>query len=204
MTDDIRDDNAKAASDGSGPAQDGASEESAAAAEPQPDPLEQAKQEIERLRDQLLRTLADFDNYRKRSRRELGDAEQRAREDLLRDLLPVFDNLERAVSHAESATDVRSLLDGIQMVMRQFVDTLAKMGVERVPSVGAAFDPTVHEAIQHLETDEHPPGSIAVEVQGGYRRGERLLRPAMVIVAKAPTKPTAEGAADRNGAAEDA
>jgi molecular chaperone GrpE len=128
---------------------------------------------------------------------------------LLRDLLPVFDNLERAVSHAESATDVRSLVDGIQMVMRQFVDTLAKMGIERVPSVGAAFDPTVHEAIQHLETDQHPPGSIAVEVQGGYRRGERLIRPAMVIVAKAPTKP-AEGGADRtdavggNGAAEDA
>lgn len=161
-------------------------------AAPEVDPLEQAKQEADRLRDQLLRTAADFDNFRKRAKRDQEEAERRGREELLRDILPVFDNLERATQHAESATDVQSLADGINMVMRQFSDTLAKAGIERVPSVGAPFDPTVHEAIQHLETNDHPPGTIAAEVQGGYRHGERLVRPALVVVAKAPAEPGSE------------
>ncbi len=143
--------------------------------------------EIARIRDQLLRTAADFDNFKKRSRREVIDADRRGREELLRDLLPVFDNLERATAHMESATDVQSLADGIQMVMRQFLDTLTKLGIERIESVGKAFDPAVHEAIQHMETPEHPPGSVVAEVQAGYRLGEKLVRPAMVVVAKAPS-----------------
>ena len=100
-------------------------------------------------------------------------------------MLPVFDNLERAANHAETATDVKSLVDGIGMVMRQFLDTIAKLGVKRIEAVGQPFDPALHEAIQHLETDEHEPGCVAAEVQAGYRMGERLLRPAMVVVAKA-------------------
>ncbi|HMJ15342.1 MAG TPA: nucleotide exchange factor GrpE [Polyangiaceae bacterium] len=152
------------------------------------DPLEAAQQEIAKTRDQLLRTAADFDNYRKRARREAQDLERRAREDMLRDMLPVFDNLERAAQHAGSAKDVQSLADGISMVMRQFVDTLGKLGVERLATVGQAFDPSVHEAIQQLETDEYPPGSVASEVQAGYRMGDRLIRPAMVVVAKPATK----------------
>ena len=155
-------------------------------------PLEEAKGEAARLKDQLLRTAADFDNFRKRARKEQQDAQKQGRDDLLRDLLPVFDNLERAVSHAGTATDVQSLADGIQMVMRQFVDTLGKMGIERVTSVGSPFDPAVHEAIQNLETTEFPPGTIAAEVQGGYRAGDRLVRPALVVVAKAPTAPAEE------------
>ncbi len=143
--------------------------------------------EIARVRDQLLRTAADFDNFRKRSRREIIDADRRGREELLRDLLPIFDNLERAAAHTGSATDVQSLADGIEMVMRQFSDTLGKLGIERIESVGKPFDPALHEAIQHMETVEHPPGSVAAEVQAGYRMGERLVRPAMVVVAKAPT-----------------
>lgn len=166
--------------------------EPAAAPPPEPDPLEVAQAELGRLRDQLLRTAADFDNFRKRSRREVVDAEQRGREDLLRDLLPVFDNLDRAAAHAGTATDVAALADGIRMVMRQFTDTLAKLGIERVQSVGTPFDPSLHEAIQHLETTEHPPGTIAMEAQAGYRLGERLVRPALVVVAKAPPSPPAE------------
>lgn len=144
--------------------------------------------ELARVRDQLLRTAADFDNFRKRSRREVVEADRRGREELLRDLLPIFDNLERATAHTGTATDVQSLADGIAMVMRQFTDTLAKLGIERVESVGQPFDPAVHEAIQHLETAEQPPGSVAAEVQAGYRMGDRLVRPAMVVVAKAPSK----------------
>jgi molecular chaperone GrpE len=155
-----------------------------------PDPLEAAQAEVARLRDQLLRTAADFDNFRKRSRREQVDAERRSREDLLRDLLPVFDNLERATAHAETATDVRSLADGVNMVLRQFLDTLSKLGVERVQTQGVPFDPTQHEAIQHLESTDQPPGTVLHEVQAGYRAGDRLVRPAMVVVAKAPSGST--------------
>jgi molecular chaperone GrpE len=150
----------------------------------EPDPLEAARAEVARLRDQLLRTAADYDNFRKRARRETQDAELRSKEDFLREVLPVFDNLERAVQHAGSATDVKSLADGISMVMRLFGDTLSKLGIERVPAVGQAFDPAVHEAVQQLETSEFPPGTIAAEVQAGYRLGDRLVRPSMVVVAK--------------------
>jgi molecular chaperone GrpE len=153
---------------------------------PDPDPLEAAKAEIQRIRDQLIRTTADFDNFRKRTRREISDAEARGRDEVFRELLPVFDNLERAVQHADTTTDVQALADGIQMVLKHFFDTLARLGIERVSSVGAPFDPALHEAIQHLETTEHPPGTIAVEAQPGYRHGDRLLRPALVVVAKAP------------------
>lgn len=157
-----------------------------AAAEAPADPLEQAQAEAKRLKEQLLRTAADFDNFRKRTRKELVDAEQRGTDQLLKEMLPVFDNLERAAQHAETASEVQSLADGIRMVMKQFTDTLGRLNIERVESVGKPFDPSVHEAIQQMATDEHPPGSVAAEVQAGYRQGERLIRPALVVVAKAP------------------
>lgn len=153
-----------------------------------PDPLEEAKAEAAKFREQLLRTAADFDNFRKRTRRELADAEFHGREDILRELLPVFDNLDRAMLHADAATDVQALADGLRMVSKQFLDTLGKLGIERVGAVGLAFDPAVHEAIQHLESSEHPAGVVVAEVQSGYRQGERLLRPALVAVSKGPAK----------------
>jgi molecular chaperone GrpE len=169
------------------PKESGEGEGAAAEAEVAPavDPVEEARAEAAKLKDQLLRTLADFDNFRKRTRRDLADNEKKGREDILKDLLPVFDNLERAVSHAEKATDVQSVVEGIKMVIRQFTDTLGKIGIERVPTVGSPFDPSVHEAIQHLESAEFPPGTVAVEIQPGYKTADRLLRPAMVVVAKA-------------------
>jgi molecular chaperone GrpE len=157
-----------------------------------PDPLEQARADTARIRDQLLRTAADYDNFRKRTRRELDDAQKRGREELLRELLPVFDNLERAVVHAGQASDAKAVADGVGMVLKQFGDTLARIGIKRVPTVGVSFDPTVHEAIQQLETDEHPPGTIVAEVQPGYIAGEKLLRAAMVVVAK-PSQKNGEG-----------
>ena len=150
------------------------------------DPLELAKAEQAKLKDQLLRTLADFDNFRKRSRRELADAERRGRDDILKEMLPVFDNLDRASVHAETATDVKALADGIGLVLRQFSDTLGKLGIERVPAVGHPFDPSMHEAVQQMETSDFEPGTIAAEVQAGYRNSEKLIRPALVVVAKAP------------------
>jgi molecular chaperone GrpE len=148
-----------------------------------PDPLRVAEEKLSALKeqhaglkDQLLRTAADFDNFRKRARRE----------SMLRDLLPVFDNLERATTHADSAQDVQAFASGINMVLKQFQDTLKRLGIERLQSVGQGFDPNLHEAIQQLATTEFEPGSVAAEVQGGYRFGDRLIRPAMVVVAKAP------------------
>lgn len=156
----------------------------AASDAPPADPLEAARAEALKNRDQLLRVAADFDNYKKRARRELSDAIKMSREEVLRDLLPVFDNLERASAHAETATDTKALADGISMVQRQFVDVLGKLGIERVVSAGQPFNPAVHEAVQHLETDEFPPGVVAAELQAGYRAGDRVLRPALVVVAK--------------------
>jgi molecular chaperone GrpE len=154
---------------------------------PPEDPLERAQADALRLKDQLLRLAADFDNFKKRSRRELSDMAKVSREDVLRELLPVFDNLERATSHAAQATDVKALTEGISMVTRQFLDTLGKLGIERVASVGLPFDPAVHEAVQHLETADHAPGTVAMELQAGYKMGDRVLRPAMVVVAKPPS-----------------
>jgi molecular chaperone GrpE len=161
-----------------------ADEATPGAALPPEDPLERAQSEAARLKDQLLRLAADFDNYKKRARRELADTAKIAREDVLKELLPVFDNLERATSHANQATDVKALTEGIGMVTRQFLDTLGKLGIERVAALGLPFDPAVHEAVQHLETTEHAPGTVAMELQAGYRLGDRVIRPAMVVVAK--------------------
>lgn len=164
--------------------QGSAAEGSAAAAPTAEDKLAEAQAEAAKMRDQLLRTAADFDNFRKRSRREVDDAQRRGRETAIKDLLPVFDNLERASMHAETATDVKSLADGVRMVIRQFTDTLERMGIKRVPSVGRPFDPTVHEAIQQIESTEHPAGVVMAEVQPGYVLGDYLLRAAQVVVSK--------------------
>jgi molecular chaperone GrpE len=146
--------------------------------------LEKAQEEAAKLKDMLVRTAADFDNFRKRTRRELDDARRGGREDLLKDLLPVFDNLERAIQSSLKATDVKAVSDGLAMILKQFESTLGRTGIVRVPTVGAMFDPSMHEAIQQLETDEHPPGTVVAEVQPGYKEGDRLVRAAMVVVAK--------------------
>lgn len=154
------------------------------------------EEELVRVREQLLRMAADFDNYRKRSRRDVAEAERRVQEQLIRALLPSFDNIERAANHAESASDLASLLEGLGMVQRQFQDTLKGLGIDRVKSMGEPFDPAEHEAVQHIETAEVAPGAVAQELQPGYRWNGRLVRPAMVVVAKAPTATVeAEGSA---------
>jgi molecular chaperone GrpE len=150
------------------------------------EPLNEALAEVARIKDQLLRTAADFDNFRKRTRREIDDAQKRGREELLRELLPVFDNLERAAQHAGQASDAKAVADGVAMVLKQFSDTLGRAGIKRVVTVGAPFDPTQHEAIQQIETAEHPAGTVVAEVQPGYQMGDRLVRAAMVVVAKPP------------------
>lgn len=157
--------------------------QSASAAEQK---AESQQAELARLRDQLLRTAADFDNYRKRSRREHEDAHKRGGEAVIKDLLPVFDNLERAAASAGAAPDVKSVSDGLRIVLKQFIDTLEKIGLRRISTVGQPFDPAVHEAIQHLESDDHPAGMVVAEVQPGYAMGDHLVRAALVVVSKGP------------------
>ena len=151
---------------------------------PAPDPLTAAREEAARLKEVWMRTAADFDNFRKRSRRELEDARKGGREDLLKEMLPVFDNLERGMQSAKQATDVKGVVDGLSMILKQFESTLLKVGIQKVPTIGVPFDPMIHEAIQQVETAEHPAGTVVAEVQPGYIAGERLVRAAMVVVAK--------------------
>jgi molecular chaperone GrpE len=165
---------------GSTPPSSGTGAESPDAA----DPLARAQAEAAKNKDGWLRSAADFDNFRKRSRRELDEARRGGREEVLRTLLPVFDNLDRAIQSSVRSNDVKAIVDGLAMVHRQFVDALGREGITRVPTVGKAFDPSIHEAIQQVDTDEHPPGTVIAEVQSGYSQGERLLRAAMVVVAR--------------------
>jgi molecular chaperone GrpE len=162
----------------------------------QPSELEQLAAERDKLKDQLLRTAADFDNFRKRTKKDLEQAERRGREEVLREVLPVIDNLERAVAAAAGASDVEAVRDGVQMVLKLFEDTASRIGLERVESVGQRFDPNVHDAFQQQETDEHPPGTIVAEYQPGYKLGDRLLRPAMVVVASKPKPREPEGGSE--------
>jgi len=178
------------ASEASGEAE--ASSEAAAA-----DPIAEAKAETLRFKEQWMRSAADFDNFRKRSRKELEDTRKAGREELLKDLLPVFDNLERAMTSAERATEVKPVSDGLKLVLRQFTDTLGRSGITKVPTVGQMFDPSMHEAIQQVESDEVAPGTVIAEVQPGYLQGDRLVRAAMVVVAKPKA---AEGGATEDGA----
>lgn len=150
--------------------------------------LDKARAERDRMREQLLRIAADFDNFRKRSRKEIEEVRRRAIEDTLREVLPLVDNLERAVGAASEASDVSAVVQGVQMVLRSFDDIASRLGLKRVPAVGHQFDPTCHDAMQQQETDQHAPGTIVAEVVPGYYLGERLLRPAMVVVAKPPSR----------------
>ena len=158
--------------------------------------LEKAHAERDRMREQLLRIAADFDIFRKRSRKEVEEVRRRAIEDTLREVLPIVDNLERAASAMGSATEVAAVADGVHMVLRGFEDIANRLGLKRVPGVGNQFDPTCHDAMQQEETDEHAPGTIVSEIVPGYYLGERLLRPAMVVVAKPPTQTDDQGGSE--------
>jgi len=142
---------------------------------------EQLRNEIRQLNDRWLRSEAEMDNLRRRTRRELEENAKFANQRLLVDLMEVVDNLQRALGAANQAVE-GSLVAGVQMVAVQFEDVLKRHGCERVATVGQTFDPNVHEALQMVTCDA-PAGSVVQEVRSGYRLHERLIRPAQVIVA---------------------
>ncbi|SFM46164.1 nucleotide exchange factor GrpE [Thermodesulforhabdus norvegica] len=146
--------------------------------------LKQKDQKIARLNEKILRMAAEMDNTRKRLERERNEAVAYANEQILRELLPVIDNLERAISHANSETDPKALLEGVEITLRSFLSTLERFGCTPFESVGKPFDPSYHEAIMQQETEEYPENTVLQEYQKGYMLKDRLLRPAMVVVAR--------------------
>jgi molecular chaperone GrpE len=148
--------------------------------------LRAARQEARQHYDGWLRERAEVENVRKRAARERAETVKFANERLLKDILPVVDNLERAIEHARGGGNGAPVVEGIELVLRALLEVLERHGVTRVQAKGTAFDPAHHEAMAHVETAEHAPNSVIAEHQAGYRLNERLLRPALVSVAKAP------------------
>lgn len=138
--------------------------------------------------DRLLRTTADFDNFKKRAAREKQDAIRFANQALIEKLVPVLDNFDMALAAAQTnSTDAaQSLQTGVAMIYQQLKSTLAEAGLEEVNAAGQKFDPTWHEAVSQQETTEAPEGHVVQQLRKGYKLRDRLLRPASVIVAKQP------------------
>jgi molecular chaperone GrpE len=141
--------------------------------------------------DHLRRTVADFDNYKKRSARERQEAVQYANERLLLKLLPVLDNLDMALAAAGTAAsdDARAIQAGVTMILQQLKATLTEAGLEEINATGQLFDPHLHEALMQQESADAPEGQILQQHRKGYRLNGRLLRPASVIIARPPVLP---------------
>lgn len=162
------------------------------------DEVAQLKQQLGETKERMLRIAADFENFRKRSRREQEDAQTRGREQVLKEVLSVVDNLERAIESASAHNDApasAAIVEGVAMVLKQFADSLGKFDLTQFSARGKAFDPNFHEAMAAVDSTEHPPGMVVLEYQKGYLLGKRLLRPAMVVVAS-PNSKVAEAPAE--------
>ena len=169
-------------------AQEGVQPSAAEAAQAQRVIVDQLRSDAEDARSSLLRAQADLENYRKRARKELEDELRYSNMPLLRDLLPVVDNIGRGIAAAEKAEQTpesAKLLEGIQLVARQLDDVLARYGVQQIVAAGQPFDPNLHQAIMQQPTNEVPPQTIVGVAQEGYQLHDRVVRPSQVIVSKA-------------------
>src|SRR5215813_6508522 len=146
--------------------------------------LEAAREEARQANERWIRERADGENLKKRAARERSETARFGTEALVRDLLPVVDNLERAVQAAQGGGNGQPLAEGVALVLKALTDVLARHGVTRVDTQGARFDPSHHEAVAHVESAEHAANSVIEEHQAGYRLHDRLLRPALVSVSK--------------------
>jgi len=133
--------------------------------------------------DKYLRAVADLDNYKKRAIREKVDIIKYGKEDVIKDILPFVDSLDRALAHADSA-DIQAFKEGIKLIQEQLLSCLKKHGVEKIDSVGLDFDPNFHEAMMQVESEEHDENKVVNEVQKGYLLNGRLLRPSKVCICK--------------------
>ena len=133
--------------------------------------------------DKYLRAVADLDNYKKRVIREKADIIKYGKKDVIKDILPFVDSLDRALAHADNS-DVQAFKEGIKLIQEQLLSCLKKHGVEKIDSVGLDFDPNFHEAMMQVESEEHAENKVVNEVQKGYLLNGRLLRPSKVCVCK--------------------
>jgi molecular chaperone GrpE len=147
--------------------------------------LERLRREVREATDKYLRTLAEFDNAKKRLAREKTELSRYAAEAVVRELLPILDSLDQALTAVTPQADPQAVVAGVRLIHRQLQSLLAKEGVERIPGVGSPFDPHVHEAVAQVDAEDHPPdGTVVEEIQAGYTLQGKVLRPALVKVAK--------------------
>jgi molecular chaperone GrpE len=176
-------------------------------AEEEADPLQRLMQEIVLAKEEAgknwdlyLRERADLENARKRHQRDREEAIRFANDRLLREMIPVLDNLERAVGHAEQGDDDnQGLLEGVNMTINQFRKVLEDFGVKPINALGEDFDPNLHQAMGQVETTDQAPNTVISEFQKGYLLNDRLLRPSLVMVARAPNGATEDQDAEATG-----
>ena len=170
-------------------AQDGAIASEPNCEESPEDPLKALEQEKNELADRLLRTMAEFDNYRKRVTREKEGLVKYGIERIALEILPVVDNFERALEPSQQATDVDPVIDGLKMILKQLVTALEKFEIKPFNSIGEQFSPEIHEAMAQQEHPDHADNTVIEQLQKGYMLGKKMLRPARVIVSRAPAEP---------------
>ena len=148
------------------------------------EPEQPAQEELQILQDKYMRLAAEFDNYKRRAQKDQRDAIRYANESLLKNLLPTIDNLERAIKSGIDAGASGALIEGVELTHKQFLETVGKLGVRQISSTGNPFDPTMHQAVAQVESASVEPNTVVEEFQKGYFLHDRILRPAMVTVAK--------------------
>ncbi|MBM4439101.1 MAG: nucleotide exchange factor GrpE [Candidatus Rokubacteria bacterium] len=155
------------------------------------DDVEQLRKELAEKNDRLLRALAEAENVRRRAQRDRDEGVKYAAESLLRDLLPVLDNLDRALDAARTAGESATIVDGVELIRREFLKALERHGVTRYSALGQRFDPNQHEAIARIVSTESAPDTVVGETVPGYSLRGRVIRPAQVAVAAAPDEDAA-------------
>ena len=150
--------------------------------------LDSLEQEAKENYDRFLRVSAEFENYQKRAAREMNDFRKFANENFVKAMLPVVDNLDRAIESSSNNKHAdQSMLEGVSMTLKEILKVFEQFNVKPFESLGKTFDPSLHQAVMQEETEEHPENSVVNELQKGYMMHDRLLRPAMVVVSKAKT-----------------
>jgi molecular chaperone GrpE len=148
--------------------------------------LAKKEEEIQELNDKVLRAHAEFENFKKRVTKEKSDLLKYANEEMAKEMLRTIDNLEMALDHAREDNQSESITEGIEIILKQLLQSLERFGVKGFNAVGERFDPTKHEAVVQVESAEHEPDTVVTESQKGYFLRDRLLRPALVTVSKVP------------------
>jgi len=160
--------------------------ESVPSAEAQVETVEELRRQVEEKQDRLLRALAEVENIKRRTQREREEYIRYANESLLRDVVPVLDNLDRALEAARGTGEVSGVVGGVELIQRELIKVLERAGVTRYSALGHPFDPTRHEAIARVVSTDAKPGTVIGETLSGYQLHNRVLRPALVSVAAAP------------------